>query len=50
LFPLRLTRATPSPEFGYRTRIITDGVHVSVSAAREVHRLTVTVAASSSTR
>ena len=26
LFPLRLTRATPPPMFGYRTRIITDGV------------------------
>jgi len=26
LFPLRLTRAPPPPMFGYRTRIITDGV------------------------
>jgi hypothetical protein len=26
LFPLRLTRATPPPAYGYRTRVITDGV------------------------
>src|SRR3954469_14615424 len=30
LFPLRLTRATPPPPFGYRTRIITDGVQPSL--------------------
>jgi hypothetical protein len=30
LFPLRLTRATPPPVFGYRTRIITDGVQPSL--------------------
>lgn len=30
LFPLRLTRATPPPRFGYRTRVITDGVHPSL--------------------
>jgi hypothetical protein len=30
LFPLRLTRATPPPEFGYRTRVITDGVQPSL--------------------
>jgi len=30
LFPLRLTRATPPPAFGYRTRIITDGVQPSL--------------------
>jgi len=30
LFPLRLTRATPPPTFGYRTRVITDGVHPSL--------------------
>jgi len=27
---LRLTRATPPPEFGYRTRVITDGVQPSL--------------------
>jgi hypothetical protein len=30
LFPLRLTRATPPPAFGYRTRVITDGVAPSL--------------------
>ena len=30
LFPLRLTRATPPPVFGYRTRVITDGVQPSL--------------------
>ena len=30
LFPLRLTRATPPPAFGYRTRVITDGVEPSL--------------------
>jgi hypothetical protein len=30
LFPLRLTRATPPPEFGYRTRVITEGVQPSL--------------------
>lgn len=30
LFPLRLTRATPPPAFGYRTRVITDGVQLSL--------------------
>jgi hypothetical protein len=30
LFPLRLTRATPPPRFGYRTRVITDGVQPSL--------------------
>ena len=28
--PLRLTRATPPPTFGYRTRVITDGVQPSL--------------------
>jgi len=30
LFPIRITRATPPPAFGYRTRVITDGVHPSL--------------------
>jgi hypothetical protein len=30
LFPLRLTRATPPPPYGYRTRVITDGVQPSL--------------------
>jgi hypothetical protein len=30
LFPLRLTRATPPPAYGYRTRVITDGVEPSL--------------------
>src|SRR5207249_4111158 len=30
LFPLRLTRATPPPACGYRTRVITDGVQPSL--------------------
>jgi hypothetical protein len=30
VFPLRLTRATPPPAFGYRTRVITDGVQPSL--------------------
>ena len=30
LFPLRLTRRTPAPAFGYRTRVITDGVEPSL--------------------
>ena len=30
LFPLRLTRTTPPPAWGYRTRVITDGVEPSL--------------------
>jgi hypothetical protein len=30
LFPLRLTKATPPPVWGYRTRVITDGVEPSL--------------------
>jgi hypothetical protein len=30
LFPLRLTKATPPPAWGYRTRVITDGVEPSL--------------------
>ncbi len=30
LFPLRITRATPPPAWGYRTRVITDGVEPSL--------------------
>jgi hypothetical protein len=30
LFPTRLTRATPAPPFGYRTRVITRGVQPSL--------------------
>jgi hypothetical protein len=30
LFPVRLTRATPPPAYGYRTRVITDGVQPSL--------------------
>jgi hypothetical protein len=30
LFPVRLTRATPPPRYGYRTRVITDGVQPSL--------------------
>jgi hypothetical protein len=30
LFPLRLTRRTPPPPYGYRTRVITDGVQPSL--------------------
>jgi hypothetical protein len=30
LFPVRLTRATPPPMYGYRTRVITDGVQPSL--------------------
>jgi hypothetical protein len=30
LFPLRITRATPPPLYGYRTRVITDGVQPSL--------------------
>jgi hypothetical protein len=30
LFPLRITRRTPPPLYGYRTRIITDGVQPSL--------------------
>ncbi len=30
LFPTRLTRATPTPPFGYRTRVITRGVQPSL--------------------
>jgi hypothetical protein len=30
LFPLRITRATPPPAYGYRTRVITDGVQPSL--------------------
>jgi hypothetical protein len=30
LFPLRITRRTPAPLYGYRTRVITDGVQPSL--------------------
>jgi len=30
LFPIRITKATPPPPVGYRTRVITDGVHPSL--------------------
>jgi hypothetical protein len=30
LFPLRITRTTPLPRYGYRTRVITDGVQPSL--------------------
>ena len=30
LFPIRITRATPPPPVGYRTRVITDGVNPSL--------------------
>ena len=30
VFPRRLTRRTPAPAFGYRTRVITDGVNPSL--------------------
>jgi len=30
LFPIRITRATPPPPVGYRTRVITEGVHPSL--------------------
>lgn len=30
LFPTRFTRSTPAPYFGYRTRVITDGVNPSL--------------------
>jgi hypothetical protein len=30
LFPLRLTKSTPPPAWGYRTRVITDGVEPSL--------------------
>ncbi len=30
LFPLRITRATPPPAWGYRTRVITEGVQPSL--------------------
>jgi hypothetical protein len=30
LFPLRITRTTPPPRYGYRTRVITDGVQPSL--------------------
>jgi hypothetical protein len=30
LFPLRITRTTPPPRYGYRTRVITDGVRPSL--------------------
>jgi len=30
LFPIRITRATPPPPFGYRTRVITEGVQPSL--------------------
>lgn len=30
LFPTRFTRRTPAPRFGYRTRVITDGVNPSL--------------------
>ncbi|MGH2523480.1 MAG: hypothetical protein ACRDH2_13330, partial [Anaerolineales bacterium] len=33
LFPLRITRATPPPAFGYRTRVITAGVQPSLHVA-----------------
>ena len=37
LFPLRLTRATPPPAFGYRTRVITDGVQPSLHVGTSLH-------------
>lgn len=30
LFPLRITRTTPPPAYGYRTRVLTDGVEPSL--------------------
>src|SRR5260370_7419403 len=30
LFPTRFSRRTPAPYFGYRTRVITDGVNPSL--------------------
>jgi hypothetical protein len=30
LFPIRITRRTPPPAYGYRTRVITDGVNPSL--------------------
>ena len=33
LFPHRITRRTPAPTFGYRTRVITDGVEPSLHIA-----------------
>src|SRR5712692_10111325 len=30
LFPIRIQRTTPPPPFGYRTRVITDGVEPSL--------------------
>lgn len=33
LFPLRITRTTPPPRYGYRTRVITDGVQPSLHVA-----------------
>ena len=30
LFPTKLTKATPAPAYGYRTRVITDGVNPSL--------------------
>ncbi len=30
LFPIRMTRRTPSPQHGYRTRVITEGVNPSL--------------------
>jgi hypothetical protein len=30
LFPTKLTKATPAPPYGYRTRVITDGVNPSL--------------------
>ena len=30
LFPRRITRATPAPAYGYRTRVLTDGVEPSL--------------------
>jgi hypothetical protein len=36
LFPLQLTMATPPPAWGYRTRVITDGVEPSLHTRIQV--------------
>ena len=33
LFPHRITRRTPPPAWGYRTRVITDGVEPSLQSS-----------------
>ncbi len=35
LFPTKLTRATPAPAYGYRTRVITSGVNPSLHLAHK---------------